>query len=341
MLSVTDKFNKRITFVVGKDTWKTRDWAKGLLQQLDVAGWGLPKVILSDRDPTFLSQLWKDIFKTMNVNLIYSTAYHPQTDGSSERTNQTAEIVLRFYLAGMTNDNEWPTILPRLQAVLNHSTSVSIGKSPNEVIYGFKLREPLDLAVDNTPVLDNETLIATRNAARTDVKDAIAFAVVAMKRIYDQNHLHKSFTTGDMVNLRLHRGYILPVITNEKLQQQFVGPLRIKRGIGPLAYELDIPPTWKIHPVVSIAHLEPASTQADDPYNRTRPNHPGSVYVEGDTETYKSYELQAILGHRTMKDRASKQKNQYLIRWKGYGPEWDEWHDESELNNVKELVEDY
>ena len=217
VLSVTDKFSKRITFVVGRDTWKTKDWAEGLRQQLDVAGWGLPKVILSDRDPKFLSQLWKDIFKSMNVNLIYSTAYHPQTDGSSERTNQTAEIALRFYLAGMTNNNQWPVILPRLQAVLNNSTSASTGKSPNEVIYGFKLREPLDLAVDNTSVLDNEALVATRNAIRTDVKDAIAFAAVAMKQIYDQNHLHKSFTTGDMVNLRLHCGYALPAITNKKL----------------------------------------------------------------------------------------------------------------------------
>lgn len=57
VLSVTDKYNKRITFVAGKDTYKASDWAQGLLQQLDVTGWGIPRVILSDIDPKFLSSL--------------------------------------------------------------------------------------------------------------------------------------------------------------------------------------------------------------------------------------------------------------------------------------------
>ena len=62
-----------------------------------MADWGLPKVLLSDRDLKFLSELWKALFTRMGVKLLYSTAYHPQPDGS-ERTNQTAEIALHFYL---------------------------------------------------------------------------------------------------------------------------------------------------------------------------------------------------------------------------------------------------
>ena len=57
VLSITDKFSKRITFTPGKDSWRTNDWAKAMLQQLDIAGWGLPKVILLDRDLKFLSTL--------------------------------------------------------------------------------------------------------------------------------------------------------------------------------------------------------------------------------------------------------------------------------------------
>ena len=94
-------------------------------------------------------------------------------------------------------------------------------------------------------------------------------------------------------------------------------------------------------PYISIAYLEPASTQADDPYNRIRPNYPGSVYVEGDTETNKSYELDAILSCRTIKDRKDQTKVQYMIRWKDYGSEWDEWRNESNLDNVRELVDNY
>ena len=340
ILSVTDKFSKRITFVPGRDTWKAKDWARGLLQQLDIAGWGLPKVILSDRDPKFLSALWKEVFKTLDVDLLYSTAYHPQTDGSSERTNQTAEIALRFYLAGMSDIHQWPSILPRLQAALTNSTSASTKKSPNEVIYGFRLREPADLLTATTPLLDDETLAATRNAARIDVRDCIAFAAMAMKRIYDADHQQKSFAAKNLVDLRLHRGYTLPGVKNKKLQQQFIGPLRIKRRVGRLAYELDIPLNWKIHPVVSIAHLEPASNQQLDPYNRPRPDHPGPVHVEGDTEYEKSYEIEALVGKRVTK-RHGRTQNQYLVRWKGYGPEWDQWYSEYELGDVKEMVEDF
>ena len=98
-----------------------------------------------------------------------------------------------------------------------------------------------------------------------------------------------------MVNLRLHRGYRLPAIRNRKVGQQFVGPLQITRRIDKLAYKLDIPRNWKIHPVVSVAHLEPATTQDMDPFRRPRPNHPGPVFVEGDTETDKSYEIETLL----------------------------------------------
>lgn len=189
-LSITDKFSKRITFVVGKNIWRANNWARGLLQQLDVTRWSLPKIILSDRDPKFLSALWKEIFKTLKVNLLYSTAYHLQTDGSSERTNQTAEIALRFYLAESSATDEWPTILPHLQAALNNATSAPTGKSPNEVICGFRLRKPLDLATtsDQQPPLDVESLTALGTAAWVDMRDSIAFAAMTMKDIYDTHH---------------------------------------------------------------------------------------------------------------------------------------------------------
>lgn len=67
-----------------------------LVDRLDIADWGIPKVIISDRDRKFLSDLWTAIFKRLGTLLLYSTAYHPQMDGASERTNQTVEIALIF-----------------------------------------------------------------------------------------------------------------------------------------------------------------------------------------------------------------------------------------------------
>ena len=94
--------------------------------------------------------------------------------------------------------------------------------------------------------------------------------------------------------------------------------------MGKLAYELEIPKSWGIHPVISVAHLEPATTQKNDPFHEERPDHPGPVFVEGDTETSKSYEVESIVGKRTSKDKRGKMKVEYLVRWKEYGPEFDE-----------------
>lgn len=85
-MSVTDKFTKRITLIPGRATYSAGEWAIRLLDRLDIADWGYPKVIISDRDRKFLSELWAAIFKKLGVSLLYSTAYHPQTDGASERT---------------------------------------------------------------------------------------------------------------------------------------------------------------------------------------------------------------------------------------------------------------
>ena len=104
ILSVTDKFSKAVTFIEGKDTFGSKEWSDVLLTRLETINWGIPSAIISDRDRKFLSDLWKDIFLKLHVNLIYSTAWHPQTDGISERSNQTAEITLRYFIAELVDN---------------------------------------------------------------------------------------------------------------------------------------------------------------------------------------------------------------------------------------------
>ena len=139
--------------------------------------------------------------------------------------------------------------------------------------------------------------------------------------------------------LRLHHGDQLPGRPGRKLSTQRCGPFTVKRRIGRLAYELELPPAWKVHPVVSVAQLEPAPID-EDPYNRPRPDHPGSVEVEGDTEEWKSYEVEKMVKKRTRK-YGNRPVAQYLIRWLGYGPEYDEWRSLAALGNCMELVEEF
>jgi hypothetical protein len=84
-MTVTCKFSKRTTFVPGMNTYNAEQWAVRLVDALLSGDWGIPKVLLSDRDRKFLSAIWEKMFKVLGVEFLFSTAYHPQTDGSSER----------------------------------------------------------------------------------------------------------------------------------------------------------------------------------------------------------------------------------------------------------------
>ena len=194
VMTVTDKFSKRVALIPSHTTGTAGQWASQLIDRLAIADWGFPKAIISDRDPKFVSDLWRSIFKAAGTSLLYSTSYHPQTDGQSERTNQTVETSLRFYISTLPADNQWPTILPSLQSALNNAVNLgTTGKSPNEIIYGFRPREVLGL-LDNHLQVD---IPSERHASRIDAQDAIAFATMQGKFHYDKKHLAKFMKVGD------------------------------------------------------------------------------------------------------------------------------------------------
>lgn len=76
--------------------------------------WGLFSKLITNKDSKFLSKFWKALFTKLEMKLLYSKAYHPQTDGSSERTNQTVEIVLQFFIHVLEDPTEWPEVLPQI-----------------------------------------------------------------------------------------------------------------------------------------------------------------------------------------------------------------------------------
>lgn len=160
-----------------------------------MADWGLPKVLLSDRDLKFLSELWKALFTRMGVKLLYSTAYHPQPNGSSERTNQTAETALHFYLHTLQEPSAWSTVLSRLQALL-----ITHSQPP----HGFQPNRTLELTVSSQlPQQAHAT-------ARIEAADAINFVQMSRKFHYDRKHQPMYFKKGDKVLLRLNRYYSIP-----------------------------------------------------------------------------------------------------------------------------------
>ena len=279
--------------------------------------------------------MWSALFDLLGVKLLYSTAYHPQTDGSSERTNQTAEIALRFYIHTLDKPELWPTVLPRMQALLNNSKSSTTSQTANKVAYGFTPNTSLDLLQTTTSA--DKTGILT---ARATAKDAINFTNVNYKHHYDRRHQPMFMKVGDQALLRLHKGYSIPSTANvtNKLSQQYIRPFRIIEKVGRLAYRLQLPEHWTIHPVFTVAQLEP--WQGPDPFNRPHPNEPPSVFVEGDNDVWKSWELDKLLNKRVMR-KGRGYATEYLVRWKGWGPEHDKWINVRYLDNATELIDEY
>lgn len=227
--------------------------------------------------------------KAFDVKLLYSTAYYPQIDGASEWINQTAEIALWFYFHTIGWPEDWPKVLLWVQLLINNTKSTSITKTPNEVVLGFTPNQSLDLLAGSIR-LDHKV-------AQVETKNAISFAQVNFKYHYDWLHQPMNLKVNNFTLLRLHKGYLIPSTLGitKKLTQQYVEPFWMLERIGKLVYQLDIPANWRIYNVFTIVQLEPASNPTGNLFNWPRLDQPKSVYVEGDTEYYKSFEIERLL----------------------------------------------
>ena len=352
-LTVTDKFSKAVTVLPGMTSYDGAQWASRLLDRLNLINWGVPQALISDRDRKFLGQLWTTILEKLNVRLIFTTAWHPSADGMSERSNQTIEIALRYLIATLDNIKLWPTVLPRLSIYLNNSTSRATTKTSTQVLYGRRVKEALDLAraEANLPITeieepDNDATYRQRRGSappaypatpqedsymptHVDAKDALALAAMVMKQQYDKRHTQKYFQVGDWVSLRLHKGYTVPGLKNRnhKIEQQFAGPFEVVEKINPLAYRIRLPPSMnQIHPVISIAHLEPAAPLQEDPYQRAGDAGPVLTH-DGQVNRH----IERLLSRRDQRRRNGGVFTQYLVRYQGLGVEYDEWKADQDI----------
>ena len=94
---VVDKLSKESHFIPVKTTHKAANIADIFIKEIFCLH-GIPKIIISDRDPKFIGNFWKLLFKGIDTKLNFSTAYHPPTDGQIERANQVLEDMLRMYV---------------------------------------------------------------------------------------------------------------------------------------------------------------------------------------------------------------------------------------------------
>jgi len=328
VLTVTDRFSKRVVLIPTTDDVTTPKVVNLLIGNV-FRHFGIPKSIVSDRDPKFTSSFWTELFDTLGTKLLMSSSHHPQTDGQSERTNRTMEEILKHYLDySMTN---WEDLLPMIEIAVNSAVNSSTGISPFELDIG---RTPSFLDVfptthdgSNSSVSD---LLDKLNALKNRAVDSITAAQDAQKSTHDSRHPDIQFETGDKVllstkNLLPHSDANRP---KKKLLAKWTGPFVIARKLSPVLYELELPVNMRIHPKFHISKLKkyvpPSSFGADRDYSRPNP-----IDVDRELE----YEVEKIVAQRKRRG-----KTQYLVKWSGYPDYENTWEPVENLTNCKSAI---
>lgn len=337
LMTQSCKFSDKTLLIPGHDTYRAEHWATICVTLWLLTGWGIPKNIISDRDSKFISKFWTTVFNALQTKLLMSTAWHPQTDGASERKNQTVEIGFRYHNFAFP-DQPWSSMILPFQAALDNAYSAPRNASPNEITFGFKTStDVISLLKESS---DDITPQIIRDLRQRDAEISLEFARNDAKLRYDAKHSPITMDVGDYAYLRLHKGYRLPGDPNHKITEQRAGPFKIVRRQGRLAYELKLPSHWKIHPVISVAHLIPAP-KGKDPYNRHIVEGREPVDgVEGDTDEWKSWELERIVDRRTVK-RGRTNVVEYLVKFKGWGNHENQWYPNELLFNAQDMVTEY
>jgi hypothetical protein len=161
---------------------------------------GIPKVIVSDRDSRFTSRFWKALFNNLGTKLAMSTAFHPQTDGQTERANRTLEDMLRAY-TNYRQDN-WDQHLSAAEFACNAAPNASTGLSPFYLNYGQHPCTPASLFQkhDDTVPSTTEFLTSLQNLASI-ATDALAVAKSRQEHYTNQSRREITFSIGDLVLL--------------------------------------------------------------------------------------------------------------------------------------------
>ncbi|WOG99882.1 hypothetical protein DCAR_0519238 [Daucus carota subsp. sativus] len=216
---------------------------------------GVPISIVSDRDPRFTSRFWKSLQEAMGTRLNFSTAFHPQTDGQSERTIQTLEEMLRACVIEFKGS--WDEYIALMEFAYNNHFHSSIGMAPYEALYGRKCRSPLYWDKEGTIILEGPELVQNAVDKVNIVKAKLKATQDRQKSYVDQNRREMEYQVGDKVFLKVSPWKGVMRFGNKgKLSPRYIGPYEIIEKIGPLAYRLALPPELsQIHDVFHVSML--------------------------------------------------------------------------------------
>lgn len=325
ILVVVDRYTKMNRFFAVNCTITSQELAELIHQEIELK-YGIPNGCVSDRGSVFTSQFWSDLCYINRVHRRLSTAFHPQTDGQTERSNQTLIQYLRCFAA--QEPVIWATILGEAEFVCNNAINATTHISPFKALMGYNptiSRRIGDDALQRRVHPNAIERIQKLETLREDLERHWTEAVENQKRYYDGRHKEKTFKKGDLVLLSTRN---LKLKTPKKMTPKFVGPFRVLDTVGSLAYRLALPEQYsRLHNVFPVVLLEPWYARSQE--------EKGQMPMP-DLEDDDEWEVEEVRDEKRFDDELF-----FLVKWKGWPSEFNQWVGEEDIQNAWKLVLKY
>ena len=330
ILVVVDRLSKQSIFIPTHDTITSMQLAQLFVLHV-FSKHGVPSHVTSDRGTEFVSHFFRSLGKALDMKLHFTSGYHPEGDGQTERTNQTLEQYLRVY-CNYQQDN-WSELLPLAEFAYNNAPSATTGISPFFANKGYHPNITVHPERDLSSVRAKEFAVdldELHQELRLQISEA-------QKRYQGPADTRRTpapdFKVGDTVFVKAT--HFRTTRPSKKLSEKNLGPFEIIAKVGPSSFTLRLPNHLRaVHPVFHVSQLEPATPNTIP--NRVQPP-PPPIEVDDDFE----YEISEILDSKL--DQRRKCKLLYLVRWTGYeGTDQEtDWLPATELKHAPEVVQDF
>jgi hypothetical protein len=264
-----------------------------------------------------------------------STSFHPQTDGQTERQNQTMEQYLRAYVSYEQND--WVELLPLAQFAYNNSRHASTRMTPFFSMYGMhpRMHSVLPTVRGTRRILPSERAADNYAIKLEELRERLKRNILDAQERQSKYAKGKemTFNIGDKVWLSTK--HIKTARLSKKLDYKRIGPYTVSKVVNKNAYKLELPHTLRIHNVFHVSLLDVYRP----PVIGQPPAEPLPA-ISADDPEMEEYEVERILDSRA-RGRGRKRRIEYLVQWAGYAYISTTWEPSEKVENCAELVDEF